>query len=201
MDCSKIKVGAELNVSSKYFKLAYETLVEIGVKLAHVLWRRLKPEEMDEADASLNNCCLDLIRDEKYQVAQTILDFATQFKSFGSESSRRILVLNRAQAYKWMGQEKKAAEILAAEDWEAANEKFQLGAAVLRDNFERAAKLMKRWGADTSPSRGDYREWPMFRTFRESPEFMAAYEEVFKGRFGSVPAAEIPDKSGGDAVQ
>lgn len=47
--------------------------------------------------------------------------------------SRKILVLNRAQTYKWIGQEKRALEILAAEDWDAANEKFQLGVAVLKE--------------------------------------------------------------------
>jgi hypothetical protein len=76
VDCSKTNLGKELQVGPKYIKLAYATIVEIGIKLAHVLWRRLKPEEMEQADASINNLCLDLIRDEKYDVAQTLLDFA-----------------------------------------------------------------------------------------------------------------------------
>jgi hypothetical protein len=196
-----VRLGAELDVSPKYFKLAAATLAEIGIKLAHVLWRRLRPEETDKADASLNNCCLDLIRDEKYSIAQTILDFAVQFKTFGSESGRKILVLNRAQAYKWLGQEKKAQEILAAEDWEAANEKFQLGAAVLSDHFSEAAKLMRRLGADTSPSKADYREWPMFKLFRQSPEFAAAYEELFGERLGSISTGEIPPKKEAERIQ
>ena len=204
VDCSKVKVGAELNVTPKYFGLAYSVLVEIGIKLAHVLWRRLKPDQIEQADASVNNCCLDLIRDEKYAAAQTILDFAVGFKNFSSETGRRILVLNRAQTYKWMGQHKKAMEILEAEDWDAANEKFQLGAAVLRDDFTTAAKLMRHIGADASPSKGDYRDWPMFRVFRETPEFAQAYEDIFGEPFGSIAAdiAEAPKNAPeGDRIQ
>jgi hypothetical protein len=194
VDCSKVKLGQELHVGPKYLKIAYATILEIGIKLAHVLWRRLKPEEIEQADGSLNNLCLDLIRDEKYAVAQTLLDFAAQYKSFGSESARKILLLNQAQAYKWGGQDKRAKDILAGEDWNAANEKFQLGAAVLNDDFETASQIMRHIGPDSSPGKGDYKEWPIFKIFRESPEFAAAYENVFGEPFGSVTASEISEK-------
>lgn len=201
VDCSKVKVGMELHVTPEYFQDAYATIVEIGLKLAHVLWRRLKPEELDEADTSLNNLCLDLIRDEKYAVARNLLDFAAQFNKFGSETVRMILTLNRAQTYKWSGHEKRAKEILAAEDWKAANEKFQLSAAVLTDDFKTAAQLMKHIGAESSPSKGDYKEWPMFKVFRTSPEFAATYKEVFGRPFGEVTAEEISEKKEVKGVQ
>lgn len=194
VDCSKVKVGKELQVGPKYIKLAYATVLEIGIKLAHVLWRRLKPDEIEDADSSLNDVCLDLIRDEKYPIAQTVLDFACQYKTFGSESGRKVLLLNRAQAYKWGGQDKKAKEILATEDWNAANEKFRLGAAVLNDDFQSAAQIMRHIGADNSPSKGDYKEWPMFKMFRATPEFAEAFAEVFGEPFGSVSANEISQK-------
>jgi hypothetical protein len=201
VDCSKVKVGMELHVTPQYFQDAYATIVEIGLKLAHVLWRRLKPEEMEAADTSLNNLCLDLIRDEKYAIARNLLDFAAQFNKFGSESIRMILLLNRAQAYKWSGHEKRAKEILAAEDWTAANEKFQLAAAVLNDDFKTAAKLMKHIGAESSPTKGDYKEWPMFKVFRTSPEFTAAYKELFGKPFGEVTAEEISEKKEVKSIQ
>jgi hypothetical protein len=194
VDCSKAGLGIELQVDPVYFKLAHATLLEIGIKLAHVLWRRLKPEEMDKADANLNNVCLDLIRDEKYEVARVLLDFAVEYKKFGSETSRKILVLNQAQTYKWLGREKRAMEILAAEDWDAASEKFQQGAAVLRNDFKLAAVLMKHIGANSSPTKSDYREWPLFKVFRATPQFAAAYREVFGEPFGKVTASEIVDK-------
>lgn len=105
-------------------------------------------------------------------------------------------MLNRAQAYKWAGNEKRAKEIIADEDWKAANEKFQLGAAVLDDDFQRAAQIMKHIGPDSSPSKGDYKEWPMFKMFRVRPEFAAAYEEIFGERFGNLSASEVSETQG-----
>jgi len=194
VDCSKVATGQELQVTPKYFGLAYSSVVEIGVKLAHVLWRRLKPNDTEEADGSLNNICLDLIRDEKYKVAQTILDFAAEYKNFGSETCRKILLLNLAQAYKWGGHEKRAKEILASEDWNAAAEKFELGAAVLNDDFDSAARIMRHIGRDSSPSKGDYKEWPIFKKFRQTEQFASAYKDVFGEPFGSISASEISER-------
>jgi len=194
VDCSSVKLGSELHVSDKYFTQAYETILEVGIKLAHVLWRRLRPDELDDADGSLNNLCLDLIRDEKYSVARTLLDFAAGYKTFGSETARKVLTLNRAQAYKWSGQDRRAKEILKSEDWRAAAEKFQLGAAVLDDDFKAAATLMRHIGGNSSPNKSDYREWPIFKVFRGTSEFAQVYQEVFGEPFGKVTAREIADK-------
>jgi hypothetical protein len=194
VDCSGITVGHELHVEQLYFRKAYATILEIGVKLAHVLWRSMKPEAMELADNSLNNVCLDLIRDEKYDVAQNLLDFASGYKKFGSETIRKIVILNRAQAYKWSGQKEKAKQILAAEDWKAANEKFRLANAVLSDDWDAAAKIMRSLGAGNSPRKGDYREWPIFKVFRTTKQFAAAYKDVFSEAFVEIAAATSPDK-------
>ena len=193
--CDQLRQGEELDVSPDYFRTAYETILEVGVKLASVLWRKLKPEQREQADAHLNEVSLDLIRDEKYTVAQRLLDFATQFKKFGSEPSRRIFILNRAQAYKWAGDEKKTRSIIAGEDWTASSDKFRLGVAVLMDNFEEAARIMKHIGPDDSPKKGDYKEWPIFKQFRQSERFAKAYTEVFSEPWVEVAReADTPDQ-------
>jgi hypothetical protein len=192
VDCSKIRVGDELHVEQKYFRTAYAIVLEIGVKLAHVLWRSQKPDEMKAADSSLNDVCLNLIRDEKYDVAQNLLDFGSAYKKFGSETVRKTIILNRAQAYKWGGQNEKAMQILAAEDWTASNEKFRLANAVLNDRWDAAAAIMKSLGATGPPTKGDYREWPIFKQFRTTKQFAAAYKHIFSEAFGEVAAEGNP---------
>ena len=59
-----------------------------------------------------------------------------------NEEIRRYLVLNRAQAYKWLQDQKHCIEILDEEDWSACSEKLKIAVAVLRDDFEAATKLM-----------------------------------------------------------
>ena len=51
--------------------------------------------------------------------------------------------------------------------------------AVLSDDYEKAKKLMTRIGDSGSISEPDYIEWPCFKEFRESKEFLEGFEEVF----------------------
>ncbi len=110
---------------------AYEAIYE-GVKLAHVLWRKLQPEQREDADQNLIRITYDLLVDRKYSLAQNLLDFATGMKKFSSVEKRMIFVINRAQAYKWSDDERRSQEILNAEDSTALQDQFQLAAAALR---------------------------------------------------------------------
>jgi hypothetical protein len=175
----EIKLGDELQAPSEYFENAHEVIVEIGVKLAYVLWRKLRPEEVEDADNAINEVALNLIRDERFLLARTLLDFACSQKKFGSESIRRVLILNQAQVHKWTGDDDGMEKILQSQDWTASNEKFQLAVAVLRGEFAGAASLMRRIGAESSPNKGDYKEWPIFRQFRDTKEFAEAYVRIF----------------------
>jgi len=47
---SETKQGSQLEVPHVYFKSAYEAIFEIGVKLGQVLWRKLKPSDIEVAE-------------------------------------------------------------------------------------------------------------------------------------------------------
>lgn len=191
-DCA---VGVELNVTAEYFQNAYDCIYELGFKLAHVLWRKLKEDERKKADNALNYSTFSLIREEKYKLAKILLDFAVALPKFSSDEVRRIAIINRAQVYKWTGDVKGAECILSAEDWTASSLKFRLAHAVLLDDFAKAGMLMEKIGGNDSPKKRDYQEWPLFREFRKSNEFRVAYEAVFKEPFGSIedkPEIDVP---------
>ena len=129
--------------------------------LGHVLWRKLLPDYREQADKHLSAVSYELLVSRRYKAAARLLDFACSLPKFQSEEYRRTMVVNRAQAYKWVGDDAKCAEIINREDWSASGDAFQLADAVLRDNVEGAAKIMKRLG-DTHELviRQAYREWP-----------------------------------------
>jgi hypothetical protein len=175
-----IVIGTELGVTKAYFDTAYQAIYEIGVKLAHVLWRKIKPNEIEEADKNLSNRCYDLLKEGKNELSKILLDFATDtLKKHSDEESRLVFVVNRAQAYKWIGNEEAALKIISAEDWSATGDKFKLAKAVLTNDFLEACTIMKRIGASGFPSKSDYRDWPLFKEFRKSEEFLKTFEEVF----------------------
>lgn len=174
------KEGGRLGVPQDYFKGAHDCIYEIGVKLAHVLWRKLFPSERESADNSLIATSYELIEAGRYALAIRLLDFACEeMKSHATELTKLALIVNRAQAYKWSGDEERCKKIMRAVDWSAKSDQFRLADAVLREDWPAAAKLVTRIGADGSVSAIDYRDWPLFREFRKQDSFLEAYRSTF----------------------
>lgn len=53
---------------------------------------------------------------------------------------------------------------------------------------------MKHLGPKTSPTKSDYREWPLFKMFRTTEEFASTYQGIFGEPFGKVVTDEITSK-------
>jgi hypothetical protein len=174
-----VEVGKELGVNKRYFRSSYECIYEIGTKLAHVLWRKVLPDERKKADGTLINTAAELIGDGRYEMAKGLLEFAFDtIRKFDSDAYRRMLIINRAQVYKWSGDEVRAMDILRSEDWSACDDRFALAVNVLEDKFDEAAALIVRV-PESDISRTAYRDWPLFRNFQKSEAFLTAYEARF----------------------
>jgi hypothetical protein len=198
-DCTQIQRGQRLKAGRAYMTQAYEAIFEVGVKLGHVLWRKVLPEQREDADRHLNRVLFELLVDGKYNLAKTAADFATGLKKFSSAETRMIFVINRAQAYKWSGNEQRVQEILDAEDFTALQDKFQLAAAVLLNDFSRALRLVESMGDSRRNAASEYREWPLYRELRKRSDFAELFRKLFGqpldfvATVASNPAAEIAD--------
>jgi hypothetical protein len=172
--------GTELRANGAYLRDAHRCIAELGIKLAHSLWRKVAPQDRKAADTNLIAVTFDLISDEQYDLAARLLDYATEtIPKFASESNRRTLIINRAQAYKWKGDQKRALAILEKEDWSASADRFRLCAAALRDDFAESIAMMRRIGTSGELRKSEYRDWPVFRKLREEASFQQAFTEVF----------------------
>lgn len=176
----EIVVGKRLQADKNYLRQSYEVLYEVGIKLSQVLWRKLSPGDLEKAESSLSHFTYELLIEENYRLAKNLLDFACcTLKKWDSEGSRLVYVVNRALAYKFSGDNETCQKILESEDWSACGDNYQLCVAVLKDDFEKAKALMVRIGSTGSVSEVDYAEWPCFKDFRSSDEFISAFTEVF----------------------
>ena len=178
----ELKVGQRLVLNQEYFENAYHVLFEIGVKLANVLWRKLIPEEIENADIHLNEICYDLISVGDYELSATLLEFATSILKKHSENVRKTFIINLAQAYKWMGNNSKTKEILGIEDWSACNNNFKLVKSVLLDDFDEVFEIMDIVGKDEF-MRIAYKEWPLFKELRKNQRFIDKYKIIFDEDF------------------
>jgi len=185
------KRGTVLPVTKEYFESAVDCIMEIGVKLGHVLWRKLQPNHLSAADESLHLISYDLLADEKYKLAKTLLQFATDtLKKHSSDSIRRMNLINLAIVHYYTDKKEEAARILDSQDWSACEDKFKLAVSVLRDNYPEAEKYMKKIGKRGEVTRDAYCSWPLFRAFRKSKEFLRTYKKLFGEDF-LVPKKEV----------
>ena len=180
----EFKLGKELGVSPAYFNKAYECVFEIGVKLAHVLWRKLFPNELKQADGNLIDVVYDLLLAENYVLDKIISDFSRNtLKKYHNEESRRVFLINSAIACCFSGETRKGLEILNKEDWSSCNNSFKLGVAVLNKKYSEAVIIMKKIGTKGEVQREEYKEWPLFKNFRNTPEFKKVYKDIFNENF------------------
>lgn len=176
------KIGDTLEIDPDYFEKAFACIFELGIKLGQVMWRKLLPKDLKDADVNLLNISYELIQNNQYDLALTVLDFSDKYiKKFSSEDIKLRICFNRAQAYKWQGNTKKCEEIIKALDLSACSSVFKLAGQVLLDDFENAAKTMKLIGADSKDiEKNDYKEWPIFREFRKQKVFETTFQELYK---------------------
>ncbi len=173
-----------LSVSLSYFDNACNCIFEMGVKLAHVIWRKLQPTDLERADLNLNEIGHNLISLLNYDLALTLFNFATEIlKNHPSEHLLTLMKINKAQALKWSGKEGECRSVINKIDWSAKALKFQLAKSVLEENYEEAAQIMRSIGKRGEVTKKDYRIRPIFQKFRLSEFFLSAYEEIYQEKF------------------
>ncbi len=187
VDLGEVALGDKLSVPPDYFEAAHNCIFEIGVKLGQVLWRKVAPHTLLAADSFMVGTVYHLLANRRYKLSVKLLDFAGEtLKKFGSDEYRRMLVINRAQAYKWSGDQNRCNAILEAEDWSACGPQFKLCVLVLKDEFKEACSVMRDIGTDGPVTEAYYEDWPIFREFRESAEFLEAFKSIFGRDFTNI---------------
>lgn len=179
VDTSQISPGDILPAGKDYLENSYRCLFEIGVKLSQVFYRKMHSSQLIDADNLINNIAFELLVDEKHELALTLLTFATDLKKFGSDDTRRVLVVNKALAHKMAGEQEKCLSTLSRLDWSACSDRFTLCIAVLKDDFPKAYAVMRRIGRNGDVDDASYQTWPVFAAIRKEDEFQAVYQEIF----------------------
>ena len=178
-------IGENLSFTGEYFTHAFDVFYEISLKLAHVLWRKILPRDLEKSDNHYNNQCFNLIKNKNYDVAVKLLDFiSNQVKKHSNDNIRLYMKFNLCNAHRLNGQNGRCIELLDEIDTTALGLEFKLAEAVLRNKFVLAGKLMRQIGnSHDAVDQLSYSNWPLFEEFRESEQFLKAYEEIFNKPF------------------
>ncbi|WP_157770273.1 hypothetical protein [Methylomonas koyamae] len=193
---SEIVVGSKLKIGKEYFISSINLILEVAVKLGHTLWRKVFPDELEEADDHLADVIYDFLHEEDWNKAICFGEYSNNLQNVSSDLRRKINIINLVIAYKMSGDNNKACEVLSSIDWSASLDDFKIAQAVLLDDFDGAKEFMIKIGKKgTLIKESAYHNFPLFKEFRSSEQFKSGYEEVFGYSFLSELKRKAEEKS------
>ena len=178
----EVKYGEEISASLDYVEHCYYVLFEMGLKLGQVIWRKLE-KDIESADNELIDISYDLMKNNKPQLANVILEFASKpYVKHYNQEIECVICINRALSYYMIDNIEECKSILLNKDWSAADVKFRFAKNVLLEKYDDAIKNMHEMG-DTASAKFAYNDWPLLNKFRKTEKFKKTYKEIFKCEF------------------
>lgn len=197
LDTSALMAGQRLRLTPRYLKSSVNILLEFGILLLFVIWRKRFKRESDEAFSAINEIAFDLIKNSYVRTASRVLEFAL-FKQTrrARDVIIKMMLVNLANCYKKLGDTQKVEEVLSGADWSSASDQFKISIAAIHDDVEAVVSMMPRVKEDDEVGKDGFRIWPVFDGVRSLPAFKAAFQETFGEPIGRAEKAQDGAKSG-----
>ncbi|HYD77792.1 hypothetical protein [Ramlibacter sp.] len=181
-------LGEVLRVDAKYFYRATRLIMKVGFMLTHTLWRKLFPNEVELQSRAMSDAIYSVLQQKRWRLAAELAEFSLTdaMRKNVQEIHLRVRVVNAAIALKFSDRNEEALRLLDSMDWSASYRDFKLAIAVMNDDFDGAADIMRQIGKNGElVNELNYHEWPLFHKFRESEQFQGAYKDIYDISFSS----------------
>lgn len=189
-------IGDQLEIGNEYLFESCRIVSEVAVMLGHTLWRKTSPSNIEAADSSLNSLIFDFLHMEDWKKSISLSKFAQKLPKISTDKMERMFCVNYAIALNAIDKHSAAKNVLDKKDWTATTYDFRLAHAVVYKNYEEAGSLMQRIGKTGElVTEMAYHDWPLFKEFRERPEFFENYEAVFGYKYSSKLSSIAEEKS------
>lgn len=175
----KVKEGTLLSASNTYIAKAIDCFYELSVRITQAVARRLFINCYERADLILNNQGVDLLSQERYELAERIFQFALGIpdKMSSGGETKYYFIINLCIAEKCLG--KDYQKRLNSIDWSPFHPKYHFAINVLKDNYDVAKSLMYNQSVKESIDEQCYKDWPLLREFRKTEQFKSAFHELY----------------------
>lgn len=173
-------IGEKLNVDDIYFNETVNCILEVGIKLSHIIWRKLVPTQISIADCNFADITYGFIEKQNYDLTIKLLEFILSTNQYDAEYEL-IYLINLSQCYKWSDNDTQCRKlILKHNNWSLYKEKYQIAKHVLLEEYQEVYKLLRKYGNDDNViTKHHIREWPLFKKIRTVDEFISVFEEVY----------------------
>ncbi len=199
--------GEFLAIDDVYFEQAYATSFEMGFRLGQTVLRKISSasESLKGADVSVNMIGFKLLQSENWKLGAIVFDYLVKLqpKWVSDDEWRKMFLINSCIALKFDGRTQECESLLGSVDWTSADPKFRLAVSVLKCDFGNAEKLMLTLSPRGHVTEAAFREWPLFREFRASKEFLRGFKKLFHKDFisSSVQSVESQIAARGQLLQ
>jgi hypothetical protein len=174
--------GEKLDVTPAYLRKTIGIFLEIGIKIAQVISRKLDKsrDNIINMDGTINSISYDLISHEHYAEASELLDFAVfTMKQHPDAEILNMMIVNNANAHKLSGDIENSKKILSEVDWSPFDSKYKISVAAVLDDIDRVIALMPQMKNRDDFDAASYQDWPVFTSIRTNDKFLRAYEELY----------------------
>lgn len=195
------KAGQKLVASADYIENSFRILNEIAIKLTHVLWRKVFPDERKSADDALISLSYDLLQQKRYSLVINVLDlFINTIKKFHDDTMKRFLIINLSIAYKLSGDKKSSDKELSKYDWSSCDYLLKLAHSVLLEDYDKSANFMRKVIATKDLSEDAFLHWPLFEDFRKEDQFKEIFLESFGKEAFEIDNEKVEEIESNDSV-
>lgn len=196
-------VGEQLEISPRYYFKSTRILATVAFMLVYTLWRKIFNKEAKEANDALTVAVYDVLSDQMWGLAARLADFSLtkEMVKDVDDLNFRIRCINYAIGMYRCNERDRCAAFLKSKDWSACIPEFRLAVAVLSDEFEEACELMRSVGKEGVLIRQtSYHDWPLFFQFREAPEFLETYLQIYGASFNPSTGEDFSVSTSSDAI-
>jgi hypothetical protein len=183
---SDLSEGDKLDLDVKYLTDTCDLLMEVATKLTHTVWRKVAPDDIENADTCLTALTYKCLEVQHWNQAKLYSTFHFEQKRHHSQTTKYISCINLAIALHWLDDKEGLDKCLQKLEWEIVTNDFQIARYVLLAEFDSAVDSIRRMGKEGNLiSKSSYSHWPLFSVhdFKYSSEFKAIYKEIYEEDF------------------
>ena len=175
----RLKEGQQVAIAPDYFMDTFKELLVAGIILIQSCWRKWRRNQTDKADEVLNANVYSALEDSWWTVAEALGLFSKQCDIYDSEH-RLYLNVNYWQSLKWQGKKRELQKELKEFDVSGLSPQFHLALAALKSDKDSFYKNVKRAITADGLTIDAFMQWPLFREFREDPDYEKRVKRVFR---------------------
>ena len=178
------ELGSELPITSEYMARATGLLLEVGLKLFHIICRtKSLKHHMRDADKALIDQTYELLVHEHYSVARGLLDLSLDPKlGIADPISRIVLSVNKAICYSNTGDSASVTEILKDFEEMPLDARYKIPILAVLGKNDAACEMLRAQSSDQIRMQ-ELLDWPAFRSLHGDPQFREIIAKKFPDDF------------------